>query len=372
MDSLQSRSTNPTHTLTIDASGESNLDRKSLRDILIELIAELDTHNDRGSSISAAGYCIDKLRLRDLRRLDPTAGFAEETSIISRKHAVLFTMNPVKAIVTAQKLVLFVPDGADTLLEKLPALINAYLAEGSTSNGFECIAYDALLRTFFELENESLFYLAKQVSTLINDYYRPNKSGSILPYTVQDEMKLHKNHLAIIAQRVSSCRQLLDGLSEDEEEMCLMNLTLLQKQPSYYQIPLAAEIIDAHDNIEELLESHLIDFSTLEKKVLQVQRQIFNAEEAVSTRLDSARNMLYITNAMLTLFACALAVGDNITGLFGMNSNQLLTMDFVYGGFIIVTIMSFVAMLVTVLIGYLYLKYTNILPEKILPGLLRS
>lgn len=92
MDSLQSRSLNPVLTLTIDASGESNLDRKSLREILIELIAELDARNGKSSSISTGAYCIDNLRLRDLRRLDPNAGFAEETSIISRKHAVLFTM----------------------------------------------------------------------------------------------------------------------------------------------------------------------------------------------------------------------------------------------------------------------------------------
>lgn len=253
-------------------------------------------------------------------------------------------------------------------------LMLSYLAIflGFSTHGFECIAYDALLRTFLELENETLFYLAKEATTLINNYYRANSSGSILPYTVQDEMKLHKNHLAIIAERVSSCRQLLNDLSEDEEEMCLMNLTLLQKQPNFYQIPLASELIDAHDNIEELLESHLIDFSTLEKKVLQVQRHITNAEEAVSIRLDSGRNMLYITNAMLTLCSCGIVVGGYIAGLFGMNTNQILIIQHMDGGFVTVTIMSIIAVLITILVGYLYLKLTNILPEKILPGLFRS
>jgi len=375
MDTLQIRSLNPpTLTLIIDTSGSSYLERKSLREIAIELLAELD-HNNRAEALpeaSSSHYSIDNLRLRDLRRLDPKAGVAEGTSsIISRKHAVLFNMNMIKAIVTAQKLVLFVPDGADTLLEKLPATVNAYLADGG-NYGFECIAYEALFRAFLELENEALFYLAKQATTLINTYYRANSVGSILPYTVQDEMKLHKNNLAIIAQRVSSCRQLISELSEDEEEMSLMNLSLLQIKPGLYQIPLSSELVDAHDNIEELLESHLIDFSTLEKKVLLVQRQITDAEDFVSSRLDSARNMLYISNALLTLVACGIVIGSYIAGLFGMNSNQIFTIQNVKGGFVTISTMSFIAIVVTVALGYLYLKFTNILPEKILPGLLRS
>ncbi|RYG66335.1 hypothetical protein EON64_10020 [archaeon] len=40
-------------------------------------------------------------------------------SILIRKHAVLFAMDPIRAVVMSSRLILIVPDGADSLISIL-------------------------------------------------------------------------------------------------------------------------------------------------------------------------------------------------------------------------------------------------------------
>jgi hypothetical protein len=47
--------------------------------------------------------------------------------------------------------------------------------------------------------------------------------------------------------------------------------------------PLVPEILSKHDEMEELLESYLIDFNALESKMELTRNQIQNAEELVSS-----------------------------------------------------------------------------------------
>lgn len=54
----------------------------------------------------------------------------EEPMILVRKHAVLISLSPLRAIVTADRVILSVPDGADALLY----ILHDYLNGQSSTN----------------------------------------------------------------------------------------------------------------------------------------------------------------------------------------------------------------------------------------------
>jgi hypothetical protein len=128
------------------------------------------------------------------------------------------------------KVVLFIPDGADSLLTKIPAYIRAERTDKYMN--FESCAYDAIFRTFYDLERDCFQQLAKDISDTLVAY---RGTGSLLPLSVQEEMRNNKNRLSITLQRISAMRLMLQDLIADEEEMSLMNLSMLNKLPQHYK-----------------------------------------------------------------------------------------------------------------------------------------
>ncbi len=63
--------------------------------------------------------CAVTLRLRDLRRLDYQFNPGDENTILIRRHAVLIAIDPLRAVVMSDRLILIVPPGADSLLSIL-------------------------------------------------------------------------------------------------------------------------------------------------------------------------------------------------------------------------------------------------------------
>jgi hypothetical protein len=80
---------------------------------------------------------VSELRLRDLRRLDYQFNPNEEKSVLSRKNAVLFDMDPIRAVVMATRLILIVPDGADSLI----SILDKYMRGQGLLNAATCYAY---------------------------------------------------------------------------------------------------------------------------------------------------------------------------------------------------------------------------------------
>jgi hypothetical protein len=70
---------------------------------------------------------VNILRLRDLRRLDTVSNPNEEKSILIRRHAIIFAMDPIRAVVMAKRVILIVPDGADSLISILDQYMKGIL-----------------------------------------------------------------------------------------------------------------------------------------------------------------------------------------------------------------------------------------------------
>jgi uncharacterized membrane protein YdbT with pleckstrin-like domain len=113
-----------------------------------------------------------------------------------------------------------------------------------------------------------------------------------------------------------------------------------------------------------LIESYLFDFNTLETKINYTKSQIQSAEELVSLRLDTSRNDLLIATTALDVLACSIAFGAYITGIFGMNLDNTLTIQERQYSFMVVTVSSFVVIVIVFAIALTYLQHNGILPTR--------
>jgi hypothetical protein len=176
------------------------------------------------------------------------------------------------------KVYLFVAQGADSILLSVPSYIR--LNQSDTDLSFESCAYDAILRTLSELQKEGINQLASEIQGVLPFFQK--RHGTLLPVEIQEDMKNYKNQLSFYLQRITCFRHLVEDLIADEEEMVLMHVSLFWNHIEYYQLPLSPIILQHHEVIEELLETHLIDFSSLEMKAQNTLSDIDRSEELVS------------------------------------------------------------------------------------------
>ena len=82
--------------------------------------------------------------------------------------------------------------------------------------------------------------------------------------------------------------------------------------------PLVPEILSKHDEMEELLESYLIDFNALESKIELTRNQIQNAEELVSCaffKFGLGCNYFGTCTGFSSLFGCWRVCMSTIEGV---------------------------------------------------------
>ena len=70
-------------------------------------------------------------------------------------------------------------------------------------------------------------------------------------------MRTLKNHASRLVGQIGAFGRALGLLIENDDEMALMNLTLLRENPELYRPPLSRALLASHEEIEELLEAHL-------------------------------------------------------------------------------------------------------------------
>lgn len=294
-----------------DSDGEYDSNGKEDSEDESESDSELEYYTD----------IISDIRLKDLRRLDYQFNSDEEKSIIVKKHCVLFAMDPLRAIVMSDVVILVVPAGADSLISMLEQSMRYWRSEEEEILGIEeeveqspevsqdrkvdvtqslkipfvLHAYESLLTTLKSLEDNRFDHINSQIQHVLSLV----RSGSLIPLRVQEKLRNLKNDLSDLKNNITSTRQILTNITEDEEEMALMNLYLLQKNPDLYKanesestdnkiyngsiLTMSPQLLESHDEIEELLESYLFDFNALDLKINYTRSQIQSAEEGVSS-----------------------------------------------------------------------------------------
>jgi Mg2+ and Co2+ transporter CorA len=176
-------------------------------------------------------------------------------------------------------------------------------------------------------------------------------------------MRLLKNKLGSEIAKVASYRRILTELLDNDEDMAYMNLSHLAENPFLYLSGNGGNdfVKNHHQEIEELLESYLSDFNSLETKMNLLVKSMQSAEELMSLRLDTSRNQLLFAETILSVVAICFAMGSFIGSILGMN--LMNGQEYSNHAFAAVTAVTILAMLVMGIGIVLWFQRCQILPK---------
>jgi hypothetical protein len=320
------------------------------------------------------------LKFRDLRSLDYESHLNLDPSILIRRHVIVMILDPIRALIMKDRLIFIVPPGADMMLLSIDQHMRQWFIDDQLP-AFEIYAYEALLIHGFASHEDFYRQLSQQISERLGYFQK----GLLFPYEEQQMMRQEKNYLIKLLQQITSQRDYLSELMDDEEALAYMNLSLIAA------ISISAADVDndvyehlsmdrdehrklwsAHEEVQELFEVYLADYNAMIAKMQHLLERIDSSEDLISLKLNTSENEILIAQWSVTAFTCSIAFSAYIANIFGMNLDQAAgyvtdiqdpKQKYNSGLFMMV----FIVTMVTVLLIYYpmryYLQKIGILPD---------
>ncbi|KAJ0984286.1 hypothetical protein J5N97_002642 [Dioscorea zingiberensis] len=302
---------------------------------------------------------------RDLRILGPV--FSQSSNILAREKAIIVNLEFIKAIVTADEVLLLDPLShevipfVDQLKQQLSlkspfrihepdhvevrtkGLPSNEAAEGEDELPFEFQILEIALEAVCT-------YLDSNVADLERDAYPILDELAMNVSTKNlERVRSLKSNLTRLLARVQKVRDEIEHLLDDNEDMAHLYLT--RKQIQFQQLealmasgvsnsiaiaaphmarlnsnPWSASIVtsiysDDNDveDLEMLLEAYFMQLDGTRNKILSVREYIDDTEDYVNIQLDNQRNELIQLQLILTIASFAIAINTLIVGIFAMN-----------------------------------------------------
>ncbi|KAK6121338.1 hypothetical protein DH2020_044910 [Rehmannia glutinosa] len=309
---------------------------------------------------------------RDLRILGPI--FSHSSSILAREKAMIVNLEFIRAIVTAEEVLLLDPlrqevlPFVDQLRRQLPQKSpSKYVADQMASQDNELQSptagqwlpvpeaaegvQDELPFEFQVLEmalEVVCTYLDSNVAELERDAYPALDELAISVSTKNlEHVRSLKSNLTRLLARVQKVRDEIEHLLDDNEDMAQLYLTRkwIQNQQAEAMstahasnsiVPAAAHLRrlsstrsgslvsnylndDDVEDLEMLLEAYFMQLDGTRNKILSVREYIDDTEDYVNIQLDNQRNELIQLQLTMTIASFAIAVETLLAGIFGMN-----------------------------------------------------
>ncbi|XP_057778648.1 magnesium transporter MRS2-4 isoform X2 [Salvia miltiorrhiza] len=307
---------------------------------------------------------------RDLRILGPI--FSHSSSILAREKAMIVNLEFIRAIVTAEEVLLLDPlqqevlPFVDQLRRQLPQKIpSKYVSDQMVSHDNEMQSatagqWLAAPETAEGLQDELPFefqvleialevvctYLDSSVAELERDAYPALDELAISVSTKNlEHVRSLKSNLTRLLARVQKVRDEIEHLLDDNEDMAQLYLTRkwIQNQQAESLGPASNSIVPGAphlrrlnsarsgslvsnylndqdvEDLEMLLEAYFMQLDGTRNKILSVREYIDDTEDYVNIQLDNQRNELIQLQLTLTSASFAIAVETGLAGIFGMN-----------------------------------------------------
>ncbi|KAK4424401.1 Magnesium transporter MRS2-4 [Sesamum alatum] len=309
---------------------------------------------------------------RDLRILGPI--FSHSSSILAREKAMIVNLEFIRAIVTAEEVLLLDPlrqevlPFVDQLRRQLPQKgPSTHVADQTVTrnNGLQSptagqwlpvpeateVLQDELPFEFQVLEialEVVCTYLDSSVAELERDAYPALDELAINVSTKNlEHVRSLKSNLTRLLARVQKVRDEIEHLLDDNEDMGQLYLTRKwiqnQQSESLPTGPASNSIVPAAghlrrlsstrsgslmsnyfndddvEDLEMLLEAYFMQLDGTRNKILSVREYIDDTEDYVNIQLDNQRNELIQLQLTMTIASFAIAVETLIAGIFGMN-----------------------------------------------------
>ncbi|MED6131007.1 Magnesium transporter MRS2-4 [Stylosanthes scabra] len=303
---------------------------------------------DKNAIIRHAG-----IPTRDLRILGPV--FSQSSNILAREKAMVVNLEFIKAIVTAEDVLLLDPLRQEVLpfVEQLrqqiphktqPQLLHGPAGEQESDSElpFEFQVLEIALEVVCTSLDSSVADLERGAYPVLDDLARSVSTKNL------ERVRSLKSNLTRLLAQVQKVRDEIEHLLDDNEDMLQLYLTRkwLQNQ----------QLLDAHvgattsnnllsitrrfgstrsgslvtssnfgvdnndvEDLEMLLEAYFVQLDGTRNKILSVREYIDDTEDYVNIQLDNHRNELIQLQLTLTIASFAISIETLVAGTFGMN-----------------------------------------------------
>lgn len=309
---------------------------------------------------------------RDLRILGPV--FSQSSNILAREKAMVINLEFIKAIVTAEEVLILDPvrpevlSFVEQLRQQLPHKSAFRTQEGgpvgdpemNVSAGrhwlpvpeaveglqcelpFEFQVLEIALEVVCTYLDSSVAELERDAYPMIDELARNVSTKNL------EHVRNLKSNLTRLLAQVQKVRDEIEHLLDDNEDMAQLYLTrkwMQNQQPESLLGIGGSNIVtstgpplrrmssnrsgslvtsnysDDNDveDLEMLLEAYFMQLDGTRNKILSVREYIDDTEDYVNIQLDNQRNELIQLQLTLTIASFAVAVETLIAGIFGMN-----------------------------------------------------
>ncbi|KAI9997404.1 hypothetical protein PInf_001202 [Phytophthora infestans] len=214
----------------------------------------------------------------------------------------------LRAIVLRDSCLVYVPDGADSLLSKLKHYFELQAGDDDGAP-YELRALEALLATLARYFRAQYDQFSPAIVSDLKHLVRGNLDSRL------ERLHEFKNTMNEFEANVDGVRRVLMELLDNEEDLRLLYLTKIYETPDLLSDLYSFDSEEA----EVLIENYLQEIFSTRTTAELLQHWITNTESLVTLKLDSKRNYLLKAQLIFSLLSVNIAVGTLVSGLFGMN-----------------------------------------------------
>mmetsp|Transcript_4829 Transcript_4829/g.7304 ORF Transcript_4829/g.7304 Transcript_4829/m.7304 type:complete len:458 (-) Transcript_4829:1067-2440(-) len=255
------------------------------------------------------------LQNRDIRLLDKSFTGSQDPGIRVRRHAIIVNLDPIKALILYDRCLIFVPDGADSILSTLMERMRG--SKDTTSQeipvSFVMKSLECIFITVCNSLSQEVEASKPYVTNTVNEIIRKSSGVTI------EKLRQCKSSVSKLASRLVGVQRAFEELLLNDRDMALMDLNKVQSFPEYYDDKNEEVWSIDHEDVELLIENYSQAIDGSYSQVCGLKQEIESAISTITLRLDTARNKLLGVDLLVTSVTSAAAVGALFAGLFGMN-----------------------------------------------------
>ncbi|KAF5791442.1 putative Mg2+ transporter protein, CorA-like/Zinc transport protein ZntB [Helianthus annuus] len=284
-----------------------------------------------------------QIHARDLRILDPLLSYP--STILGRERAIVLNLEHIKAIVTAEEVLLRDPwdDNVIPVVEELRRrlpVVNANDVETGEEDEspFEFRALEVFLEAICS------FHAARTTELETDAYPALDELTSKISSRNLDRVRKLKSAMTRLTARVQKVRDELERLLDDDDDMADLYLSrkLSSGSPvsgsgaagwflgsptigSKISRASRASVITVHgdendvEELEMLLEAYFMQIDGTLNKLTSLREYIDDTEDYINIQLDNHRNQLIQLELFLSSGTVCMSIYALVTGIFGMN-----------------------------------------------------
>ncbi|KFK44735.1 hypothetical protein AALP_AA1G296100 [Arabis alpina] len=307
---------------------------------------------------------------RDLRILGPV--FSHSSNILAREKAIVVNLEVLKAIITAEEVLLLDPirpevlPFVDRLKQQFPqrnGSENVQTAldpdQGLESElPFEFKVLEIALEVVCSIVDTSVAALETEAWPVLNELTK-NLNTENLEY-----VRSVKSNLTRLLAGVQKVRDELEHLLDDNKDMADLYLTRKWIKNQQTEVILAsnrrANMLTSNADeddvevLEMLLEAYFMQLEGMLNKIITVREYIDDTEDYVKIQLRNQRNEMYQMKLILIIASFAIGAATLLASLFGMNIHCQLYDDDMKNifGYVVWSIIVLCVGLFLVTLGY--------------------